>query len=873
MRKLNFKTMACCIVLIMTGLQTSMFGQLKTSSIFTNGMVLQREKEIPVWGYATADASVSVSLNGVSASVTADNNGKWLVKLSALPAGGPYTMEIKSGTETITRTDVYIGDVWFASGQSNMALKLSNCTGGAAEAASSNNQLIREFEVPTDMGSTPVENLTSGSWTPATAANAGNFSGTAYYFAKNIQADLNIPIGIINASKGGARIEAYMSDEMLGFDESTVTLASGEAERQPTQAFNTQINPLVGYGIKGFIWYQGESNADNLEDAVAYADLFKRMITAWRGLWGLGDVPFLWVQLPNEGTVAVENTPAIWDAWPKLRACQSRALSLPNTGQAVIIDAGEVDIHPKDKKTVGERLARVARKVAYAEDIVAFSPKYKNYTVLANGHIQIDFNNIGSGLNAKGAVNDSIRWFSMAGADGVLYKAKAVLANNRVEVWCDKVAEPQTIRYAWECNPTGVNLYSNENLPAEPFLIHINRSSGFGEYVATSSTIERGKSTVLKWETNGASSTTLNGAAVDSTGGIMVWPKITTDYKLSITSNIDGGVKDSTLTIKVIDPLPTISISSSLGELVSPDSTVVITAKAAAGLGYTVTKVDFYVDGVLTSSASQSPYTMSWKSTTLGEYKITAVVTDNNNSSVTSNSLSILVAKLKLQKYEAENASFTGKGSVKSSKAASGGKYMDMTDGWELSFSPVNVEEAGDYYLSIRYLLNYQSPKTQNLNINGAFYQAVVFTAPNTSTWMTTLIKVPLNAGDNVIAIEGSWNWMSFDYIAMAVKDNETDTTKTDLDMNLKANASLVQVAPNPFNVQTNISYTVPQSGKVQLGVYTITGQLVTVLVNEAKPAGTYTCSLNAENLPKGIYLVRIQGNGFVESKKIVCGR
>ncbi|MGD2034526.1 MAG: sialate O-acetylesterase [Bacteroidales bacterium] len=249
--------------------------QLQTSPLFTNGMVLQRETGILVWGSADAEDTVSVSLNGELSSSFADTDGNWMVSLPAMTAGGPYEMVISNNKENLTRANVYIGDVYIAAGQSNMEMTLSQADGGSAEAAAADNQTIREFKIPKTVSNEPVEDLPSASvWRPATSSYAGNFSAVGYYFTGDLQAEIGIPIGIINASYGGARIEAFMSEEMLGFDETFVILANGEQERQPTLIYNAMINPMVKkLPFKGFLWYQGESNADTREDALAYGDL------------------------------------------------------------------------------------------------------------------------------------------------------------------------------------------------------------------------------------------------------------------------------------------------------------------------------------------------------------------------------------------------------------------------------------------------------------------------------------------------------------------------------------------------------------------------------------------------------------------------
>ena len=864
---LKVKTSLVFFILLL-GYFSATNAQLQTSGIFSSGMVLQRGLNVPVWGTSVKYDTIIVTLNSLTDTAYADSLGKWKAILPSMSAGGPETMAIKNSKKTITYTNVYIGDVWLASGQSNMALKLSASTNGTAEASSANNQTIRQFYVNNVLGAEPTTNIPSGSaWTPATSANAGNFTAVGYYFAKYLQADTAIPIGIINASQGGARIEAFMSKEMLGFDETTVTLANGEPERQPTMAFNTMINPLVNFPIKGVIWYQGESNADNMNDAVAYSALFKKMITSWRNLWGLGDIPFLWVQLPNQGGAAVENIPGTWDAWPKLRAGQSRALSLPNTGEVTTIDVGDVDIHPKDKLPVGQRLSLVARKIAYGEDIVYSGPRYKDHSLLEDGHVKIHFDNVGSGLVAKNSVNDSIHWFSIAGKNGTLYSAKAILDGDSAIVWNENVPNPSIIRYAWEYNPTNVNFFNKEDLPTVPFLISVNDSFAIRSFTTTDTTIERGKSAVLAWETHGSSSTTLNNIPVDSTDGLRVWPKITTTYTLKAINKLDVNKKDSiSLTVVVTDAMPTISIKTDLGDVVEPDTLVTITATATPPLGGSITKVEFFVDSALLFSDTTAPYKSEWTPSDTGEYKVTAVVTDNNGHSVASSPISILVTRLILIKYEAEKATYTGNGSVKTSSAVSGKKYMDMTDPWELIFNGVNVSEGGKYLLSIRYLLNYGGPKTQNLFVNGTMYSAVVFTAPDNTTWMTYRINIPLNAGDNVISIQGSWSWMSFDYVGITVKAPPV----TNIAEKKNSGILLLQNSPNPFNAFTNISYVLPKSGYVSLEIFSVTGEQVGTLVNQNMSAGSHSIRFEPGLLPKGVYFAKLKFNNTVETQKMI---
>jgi hypothetical protein len=845
--------------------------QLQTARIFNNGMVLQCEREIPVWGNAGAGDTIVVTLNGTADSAIADEAGKWEANLPAMSAGGPYTMTIVSGNTTLTRTNVYLGDVWLAAGQSNMDYKLSQSEGGAAEIAAADNQTIRQFLVQNTLGNEPAEDVPSGSaWTAAVSASVGNFTAVGYYFAKYLQQDIGIPVGIINASRGGARIETFMSEGMLGYDEQDITLANGEAERQPTVCYNTMIHPLLQVPLKGIIWYQAESNGDNMEDALSYGHLFKKLIVSYRDLLGQGDIPFIWVQLPNQGAEAVESAPNAWDAWPKLREAQSKALVLPNTGEATTIDVGDVDIHPPKKEPVGQRLSLVARKVAYGEDLVYSGPRYKSHRLLEDGLVEIRFDHVGGGLVAKNAVNDSVHWFSMAGSDGILYKADAVVAADSVFVRSSQVPAPAIIRYAWEYNPVDVNFYNAEDLPAVPFLINaVNPGFGIQSFTANSTTIERGKSAVLSWIVYGASSVTLNGEPVDSVDGLRVLPGDTMVYILSAVNRNDAGDTDSdTVTINVIEPRPTILLKSDAGDMVPPETEITFTAELTIPDGLTIEKVEFFIDDVLLFSDTGAPYETKWTPPAAGEYAVKAFVTDGNGTVVESNTIDLVVTNLTVLTFEAENAARTGSGTVKNSASASGGKYVDMTDAWTLTFSGISIPETKEYQLSIRYLLNYESPKTQNLKINGTLVSAIEFTAPNNSTWMTHRMNVNLVAGDNEIVIEGVWNWMSFDYIAIA---GEGLVGVKDLEADRNPGPVLSENIPNPFLQSTCISYSLPEPGHVLLEVYDINGKKIASLVNENKTAGTHSCWFVAgENLPHGVYMTRLTFNRNSITKRMV---
>lgn len=867
-------------VTMIIGCSLGVNAQLQTSRIFTDGMVLQRDLPLPVWGTSKVNDTVIVSLNGMWDTAYADNTGKWEASLPAMSAGGPYIMTVANRTTTHNRANVYIGDVWLAAGQSNMAFTLSQSDGGAAEIAATNNQTIRQLNFQSVLGNEPASDIPSGSsWTAAVSSSAGNFTAVGYYFAKELQKAITVPVGIINASRGGSRIETYMSEEMLGYDETDVTLASGEYERQPTVAFNTMINPITRLPIKGIIWYQAESNGDNMEDAISYGNLFKRMINAYRDLWGY-DIPILWVQMPNQGKEAVESEPGAWDVWPRLREEQSRALSMPNTGEATTIDVGAVDIHPTNKAPVGKRLSLVARKVVYGEDIVYSGPRYSGHRLLADGSVKIGYSHIGGGLVAKNTTNDSIHWFSIADHNGTLYPASSVIEGDSVLVMNSQVTSPAKVRYAWEYNPVNVNFYNVEDLPAVPFLINVvNPGFGIDTLATTDTLIERYKSVVLSWKVYGSDSITLNGETVDSVDGIRLWPKDTTQYLLcAVNRNNPSEIDSALVTINVIEPRPTILLKSDLGDLITPGTEIILTATLTIPAGLGIQKVDFFVNDTLLVSDNTAPYETKWTPPGLGEYAINAFVTDSNNAVVESNKLNVLVTNLTVVIYEAENAARTGTGSIQRSAAASGGRYADLQDAWTLTFSGIKVPETKEYQLSIRYLLNYESPKTQNLVINGTPLTSIVFTAPNTSTWMTYRLNVPLVEGDNVIAIQGSWNWMSIDYISLAgegLEVPEDTTTKPSglekTEMNYHPDFMLFQNSPNPFSVSTGIAWAIPESGHVLLEVMDITGRKVAQLVNGTETKGIHESRFEAGNLQEGAYIARLSfGNKALTKRMMV---
>jgi sialate O-acetylesterase len=620
----------------------SSYAQLRLARLIADGMVMQRDAAVPVWGWAAPRAEVVITFDGRAFAGRADSAGAWTVALPRMPAGGPHELRVAAGGEQLRVRDILVGDVWVASGQSNMEWTVADATNGAREAAAANDPKIRHFKVPTSWAERPERELAGGSWAAADSAHAGSFSAVAYFFARELRARRDVPIGIINTTWGGSRIEAWMSREALGIDarrweeiaqrerdyqqhlldtlrakigalpttdaglvggravwadpalddagwatievpklweqagyegmdgiawyRTAFTLTADEARRGvrlglgmiddsdisyvngvevgrttqawnrprvyevppsalrpgrnvlavrvedtgggggiygdpallfldgggarrplggtwkfrvgavsvtadgqhtnkvPTLLYNKMVYPLLPYPVKGVLWYQGESNADRYEDAVAYRPLFAGLITSWRRAWKLGDIPFLWVQLPN--FMARDSEPPARSNWAALRESQHAARALPNTGEAVTIDLGEAeDIHPKNKQDVGRRLALVARRVAYGDAVEYSGPVYRAHEV-RGGRVAITFDHA-AGLTTKGG-GAKVTGFAIAGADRHFVWADAAIENGRVVVWSDRVPHPVAVRYAWGNDPDA-NLYNGAGLPAAPF--------------------------------------------------------------------------------------------------------------------------------------------------------------------------------------------------------------------------------------------------------------------------------------------------------------------------------------------------------------------------------------------------------------------
>ncbi|HEY6505334.1 MAG TPA: sialate O-acetylesterase [Chitinophagaceae bacterium] len=453
----------------------SLLAAITLPSFFGDNMVLQRQTDAAIWGWAQPGSNVEVttSWNKKKYSIKADNAGKWKVKVATPEAGGPYQITISDG-KPVTLQNILIGEVWFCSGQSNMEMPMKGFRDqpikGSNDAIfnAANNQL-RIYTVPRAVEKFLKDTTKTSFWKEATPENISNFSATAYYFGRLLQQHLKIPVALINDSYGGSSAEAFMSIEALkAFPEIKVHTATDTFRlnnRSATTLYNGMIHPIVGYTIKGCIWYQGESNQDRPDQ---YEKLFPAMVAQWRSEWGQGDFPFYFAQIApyNYYQLPVTaRTEKMNSAY--LRDAQRKAVNIiPNSGMVVLMDNGEeFGIHPPDKETVGKRFAYLAFGSTYQMKGFAYqSPSYDS--LLINGNIAtIKFKNVPNGLTASGK---PLTQFEIAGADKRFYPANAIIRNGTVQLSHPLVANPVAVRYAFNDFIMG-ELFSTEGFPVSSF--------------------------------------------------------------------------------------------------------------------------------------------------------------------------------------------------------------------------------------------------------------------------------------------------------------------------------------------------------------------------------------------------------------------
>ncbi|HWB86590.1 MAG TPA: sialate O-acetylesterase [Bryobacteraceae bacterium] len=491
---------SCALILSGIGI---LHADVKPSALFSDHMVLQSGMSVPIWGTASPGEQVTVTLNGQERSAATAENGKWMVRLKNLKAGGPFEMTI-AGKNTITVKDVLVGEVWLGSGQSNMAFTVSKArayyagvNNEAEEIAAANYPQIRMFTGRDSKAYEPQTEI-QGQWLICNPENVPGFSAVGYFFARDLQREIQKPIGILTLAFGASTAEAWIPREAMAADPllkpmldnfdaavkfyrtdpnappsqgpaipQTINARPGPAPKRqrdpvqnqhyPTVLFNGMINPAIPYAIRGVIWYQGESIVGGDAGVALYPHVQATLIKTWRKLWGEGEFPFYIVQL-----AALQNI----SNNPHVREGQAAVLSLPNTGMAVTIDIGDPkNVHPKDKQDLGDRLTRIALAHVYGRKIEYSGPMYESMKIEGNT-IHLKFSHLGGGLVAKGG---PLKWFVIAGDDQKFVTADAKIEGNTVVVSSPQVSSPAAVRYAWDNYPEGCNLYNVAGLPAAPF--------------------------------------------------------------------------------------------------------------------------------------------------------------------------------------------------------------------------------------------------------------------------------------------------------------------------------------------------------------------------------------------------------------------
>ncbi|MCR4799629.1 MAG: T9SS type A sorting domain-containing protein [Bacteroidales bacterium] len=869
------------------GFALSVSAQITPCKIFQSGMVLQRDVVVPIWGTASANAEITVACNGKEASATADSEGKWKVNFPATTYGGPYEMTITSSAEgelAKSFTDVYFGEVFYCSGQSNMELEVQSCDDFDAVKAAANDETIRQMKISKGTSYELTDELPSVSWKPATSANVGSFSAAAYFCVlelKKLDEFKNIPFGILNVSYGGARVEAWMSKAMLGYDAYDITLAQGEKERQPTLIYNKMVNPIIGIPFKAMLWYQAESNCDSENDAKVYSEQFNNMIQTYRELWN-SDFPVVWVQLPNyksENRSEVNNRETnslSSDAWITMRNEQTKSLSvLPKSAEIVTIDAGLAgNIHPTDKQTIGTRLALAVRKLVYGDESAAYCPQYKRHTLNPDGSVTIEFDNVGDGLVAKDSTNNLLKWFQIADASGKSAKATATLDGNTVTISKGDF-DIATVYYAWNRCPGEMNLYSKVEdvyLPAGPFKFDVQPSEfGIKSFTTTkgngSLTAEGGTFVIFTWQTGGDVTAYLNDVQVDPNTSAKIMLNETKDYVLKIVdNNNDENVETATIHFDVVPAKPTIKLSSKSGVLANPNDEMEILSNATAPGGFNVTKVEFYLNNELLETVTKAPFSYKWTApSTAGDYTFYGIVYNDNDdaqyNSAKSENLVLTVTTKSKTRFEAEKADLKGGNgcTIKTDEFCSGEKYYDLQIFKQLIFKGIIAPEDGDYQLCIAYMTNYSEEgeiKEQVLYANAKSLGSIEFSSKDWAIYKTV---IPLKKGENTVTILNSWGWMSFDYIEiLGVTNSQTAVPdvqgeKTSMSAYCDTQSAVV------------VQYTT-EAPKVSFELFDTNGKKI-FQSGSVDASGKYTFGQTVQN---GVYVVKMYAGNEVVVRQVI---
>ena len=478
-------------LLCLAACQALSAADLRLPALFSDHMVLQRDKAVAIWGWADADEEISVEFAGQKKAAKADASGKWSLRLEPLTASATSRKLTAKGKDDRKAevSDVLVGDVWLGSGQSNMAMTVSRAKDFEKEKAAAIFPQIRHFK-DESAGASAAQAHAKGTWLACTPENVGGFGAALYFFGREIHREVGVPIGLINTSVGGTRIESWIAPETQTADQelrrglelqqehyaAIDKAAAAKAARQPVvaakgktkadkdgasqrasgQLFNGKVAPHIPFTLKGMLWYQGEANSNDMS-ASLYARQLSALVTDWRARWA-EELPFAWVQLPNLKRPG--------EGWPLMRESMLKTLALPNTGMAIAIDIGETgNIHPANKQEVGRRLSLWALGTVYGKKVAATSGPLPAGHEIKGAEVIVTLSHADGLKTRDGAPAKS---FQLAGADKQWKAANAKIDGAKLIVTSAEVAAPVALRYAWLDNPE-VNLVNEADLPASPF--------------------------------------------------------------------------------------------------------------------------------------------------------------------------------------------------------------------------------------------------------------------------------------------------------------------------------------------------------------------------------------------------------------------
>jgi sialate O-acetylesterase len=481
-------------LLILSFLHSSiLWGAVSLPNVIGDHMVLQRNLPVPIWGWADPKEEVTVSFSGQSKTTTADTNGNWMVKLDPLSAQTePASLSVQ-GSNKIELQNILVGEVWICSGQSNMEWHVRQCAKPQEEIANANFPQIRLFDVTGHTIHPIPQTKGNGNWQVCSPATIPTFSATGYYFGRRVHKALNVPVGLISSNWGGTRIEPWttiggfksvpelssLADQVASYTPST-RIGAGS----PSAIYNSMVHPLTPFAMRGAIWYQGESNGNEGE---SYYQKKHALVNGWRKAFQNPELAFYWTQLCSwdSGNLFKKGEPdkhAWANNWGPLREAQFKALDIPNSGMAVIIDLADAhnpgDIHPRNKQDVGWRLAQWALHQTYGKKELIPSGPLLEKQKIENGKIRLSFKYTGRGLMVgekkgteptKQSPNGKLNEFEIAGADRQWFPADAAIDGKQVVVSSPQVENPVAVRYAYYICPIRANLYNQEGLPASPF--------------------------------------------------------------------------------------------------------------------------------------------------------------------------------------------------------------------------------------------------------------------------------------------------------------------------------------------------------------------------------------------------------------------